>query len=98
MHKAYLSSILKASVHDFPIGGCATKLRLEASSGRGCCAEPESHRIGVGQCNGRNLVSASLLADMLMQICLYCTARGWDADRLVDLADSRNKHSAEDVL
>ena len=44
--------------------------------------------------NGRNLVSASLLADMLMQVSLYCTARGWDADRLVDLADSKNKHSA----
>jgi hypothetical protein len=34
----------------------------------------------------RNLVSAELLAELLRDICLYCNARGWSANRVISRA------------
>jgi hypothetical protein len=41
--------------------------------------------------SGRNLVCADALASILVDICCYCSAWGWSADRVVDRAYHRSQ-------
>jgi hypothetical protein len=47
---------------------------------------------------GRNLVCADALASMLVDICCYCAAWGWSADRVVDRAYHRLQREQKEVL